>query len=135
MALTETALVKFKIKDKPYTVNDMDGLSIHITPNGTKSWHFRFSWQGKQPRISLGTYPTLSLKEARTKRDAMHALIANGIDPRAQKAKAKSIVESKQPTFKEFIPEWKELKFKKLGFADPTHVQISDRIGYYGTRY
>jgi len=37
--------------------NNDDGLSLCVAPCGGKYWHFRFSWQGKLPRISLGTYP------------------------------------------------------------------------------
>ena len=127
--LTDTTLNKLKVKSSPYSVNDMNGLSIYITPKGKKSWYFRYRKEGTPCKLSLGAYPALSLKEARIKRDAMHALLANGIDPRTQKTKSKSIPESKQPTFKAFIPEWKELKFKKLGFSDPnrrnsTQIQI-----------
>jgi len=52
--------------DKPYALADFDGLFLNISPNGTKAWHFRFSWAGKRERISFGTYPVLSLKEAVT---------------------------------------------------------------------
>jgi hypothetical protein len=49
---------------------------------GAKCGHFRFSWADKQPRISLGTYPEISLRDARALRDAARALVARGIDPR-----------------------------------------------------
>ncbi|WP_458127682.1 Arm DNA-binding domain-containing protein [Pseudomonas sp. Z2-11] len=40
---------------------------------GTKSWQFRFSWAGKQPRISLGIYPEIGLRHARALRDIQGA--------------------------------------------------------------
>ncbi|WP_371300545.1 Arm DNA-binding domain-containing protein [Pseudomonas lundensis] len=46
-------------RTKHYTLPDYDGLA------GAKCWHFRFSWAGKPPRISLGTYPGISLRDAR----------------------------------------------------------------------
>ncbi|WP_420919779.1 Arm DNA-binding domain-containing protein [Pectobacterium brasiliense] len=36
-----------------------------MPPSGRKSWHFRYYWLGKQKRLSLGTYPKVSLQEAR----------------------------------------------------------------------
>ncbi|WP_371317494.1 Arm DNA-binding domain-containing protein [Pseudomonas gingeri] len=50
-----------------------------------KCWHFRFSWADKQPRISLGTYPEISLRYARVLRDVARGLISRGIDPRAHR--------------------------------------------------
>jgi hypothetical protein len=67
---------------KNYTLPDFDGLALFVNTKGTKSWHFRFSWAGKQPRISLGTYPEIGLRDARVLRDIARALVAKGIDPR-----------------------------------------------------
>jgi hypothetical protein len=64
MPLTDTAVRQAKPRDKDFTLSDLDGLSLFVAANGKKSWHFRFSWHGKQPRISLGTYPEITLREA-----------------------------------------------------------------------
>ena len=120
MALTEVTLRNLKPKVKPYTVNDFDGLCICVDPIGSKFWHFRFSWQGKQPRISLGKYPEVSLKEARLRRDEYRSLVANGIDPRLQKRRTIQAEDGKKElTFGMFVPKWVELKFKKLGEDAP----------------
>ena len=55
MPLTDTAVRQGTPADKDFTITDGSGLSLFIATNGTKSWHFRFSWHGKQPRMSLGT--------------------------------------------------------------------------------
>ncbi|WP_392560369.1 tyrosine-type recombinase/integrase [Orbus mooreae] len=132
MALTEIAVRNAKPKQKRYTLNDDEGLSLCVAPCGGKYWHFRFSWQGKQPRISLGTYPDLSLKEARLKRDDYRLDIAKGIDPRPEhRRNAQANIEMTDEegyethhktslTLEMFIPRWKALKFKKLGIDDPT---------------
>lgn len=119
MALTEVTLRNLKPQSKTYTVNDFDGLSVCVDPNGSKLWHFRFSWQGKQPRISLGKYPEVGLKQARVKRDEYRSLIANGIDPRLQKRRVEQAGGEKKLTFEMFVPKWVELKFKKLGEDAP----------------
>ena len=85
MVLTSTAIRHAKPRAKNDTLPDFDGLALFVNTKGTKSWHFRFSWAGKQPRISLGTYPEIGLRDARVLRDIARALIAKGIDPRDQR--------------------------------------------------
>ena len=82
MALTDTAVRHAKPRAKDYTLPDYDGLALFVNTKGAKCWHFRFSWAGKQPRISIGTYPEISLRDARALRDVARALVARGIDPR-----------------------------------------------------
>jgi hypothetical protein len=83
MPLTDTAVRNAKHYGKNYTLKDMDGLCLFIGAKGGKSWHFRFYWLGRQVRISLGSYPEISLKGARLARDQARAFVAQGIDPRA----------------------------------------------------
>ncbi len=81
MPLTDVAIRQAKATGKDYTLGDFDGLSLGISAEGGKSWHFRYSWQGQRKRMSLGTYPEVSLREARALRDEAHALLAKGINP------------------------------------------------------
>lgn len=77
MALTDTAIRMAKPANKNYSLNDCDGLSLFVGANGAKHWYLRFSWHGgKQLRISFGTYPDVSLKQARQLRDEARALVA-----------------------------------------------------------
>ncbi|RUS65996.1 Prophage integrase IntS [Saezia sanguinis] len=132
MALTDTVVKQARPKNKPYLINDLNGLALYVAGNGNKQWHFRFSWQGKQQRISLGRYPALTLKQARNLRDEAHEQIAVGIDPRySRKREAISHGDNTQGliTFREFAEVWKAFKFFKLGTHDPknrqgTRVQI-----------
>lgn len=64
MALTDVAVRQARPTGKDYTLPDFDGLSLAISAKGGKSWHFRYYWAAKQKRMSLGTYPTVSLREA-----------------------------------------------------------------------
>lgn len=106
MPLTDTAIRQAKPQEKPYTLADGDGLSLHVSPNGTKSWHFRYYWAGKQLRISFGTYPELTLKDARERRDAARANVAKGIDPRV----ARVIHQPERLLFRQVAAEWHEFK-------------------------
>lgn len=85
MALTDSAVRQARPARKDYTLNDTLGLSLFVPVSGAKRWYFRFSWAGKQARISLGAYPDISLKDARALRDGARELVAKGVDPRAHR--------------------------------------------------
>lgn len=71
MSLTEIKVRQAKPKEKIYFLADDDGLSLKVEPNGRKSWSYRYSLAGtnKRPRMKLGEYPVMSLKEARSVRE------------------------------------------------------------------
>ncbi|MHC8400738.1 Arm DNA-binding domain-containing protein [Pseudomonas sp. MDT1-17] len=71
MALTDTAVRQAKPRAKNYTLPDYDGLALFVITKGAKCWHFRFSWADKQPRMSLGTYPEIGLRDARALREIL----------------------------------------------------------------
>jgi len=103
MPLSDTAIRNAKPKGKPYKLADGAGLVLLINPNGSRWWRFRYRYDGKEKMLSLGVYPDVSLKEAREKRDEARKLIAQGIDPSAQK-KATKCAESE--TFEAIAREW-----------------------------
>ncbi|WP_097303862.1 tyrosine-type recombinase/integrase [Pseudomonas chlororaphis] len=118
MALTDTAVRQSKPKDKDYTMSDTDGLSLFVAVSGTKSWHFRFSWHGKQPRYSLGTYPEITLKEARELRDQARSLVAKGIDPRDERRQAQVQAGIKvENTFEVVAHRWYAFKLPRWAKA------------------
>lgn len=127
MALTDTAARQAKPRDKAYTLPDSLGLSLFVAPSGIKSWHFRFTWLGKQVRISFGTYPDTGLKEARAQRDEAREDIARGIDPReARKDKKAGLIEANSRTFRKIYDEW--LAFRKGNISPGTYRIISNAM-------
>ena len=80
--LTNTEVDKSKPKDKEYTLSDGNNLFLLILPSGVKSWRFNYSrpHTKKRTKISLGTYPAVSLAEARAIREEYRALLAKDID-------------------------------------------------------
>ncbi|KAF1687351.1 integrase [Pseudoxanthomonas broegbernensis] len=80
MPLTDIAVRQARATGKAYTLGDGRGMALNVAANGSKNWHFRYRWLGKQRRMSLGTYPEVSLKEARTRREAARALVARGVN-------------------------------------------------------
>ena len=119
MALTDTAARQAKPKDKAYTLADTLGLTLYVAPNGVKSWHFRFTWLGKQARISLGMYPELGLKEARARRDEAREQVASGVDPReARKEAQRELEDAHGKTFRRIYEEW--IAFRRGSLSEGT---------------
>jgi integrase len=108
MALTNTNIQNAKPAEKPYKIYDTDGLFVQITPAGGKWWRFKYRFEGKEKLLSLGTYPEVSLKQARDKRDDARKLLANEqIDPsdKRQKIKAEKKLSSEN-SFELVAREW-----------------------------
>jgi integrase len=74
-----------KGRAKPYLLTDGDGLHLMVTPSGSKLWRLRYRFRGKQNIISLGSFPAVSLADARGKRSDAQKLIASGVDPSQQR--------------------------------------------------
>lgn len=75
MALSDMAVRRAKGTGKAYALHDTLGLYLAVTPNGGKSWHFRYYWLNNRKRMSFGTYPEVSLLQARALRDKARALV------------------------------------------------------------
>jgi integrase len=124
MALTDTAVRQAKATGAAYTLGDMDGLSLAVSPQGGKSWHFRYYWCGKQKRMSLGTYPEISLREARQARDEARALLARGINPHThRKQKRQAVLLASENTFEAVFNSWIEHHGQEIK-TDSTHAGI-----------
>jgi len=82
--LTNTEVKQAKSKDKEFNLVDGDGLALRVKPNGSKLWVFNYFRPYTKIRTSLsfGSYPTLSLADARSKRNAARELLAKDIDPK-----------------------------------------------------
>jgi integrase len=89
MTLTCTECRNAQSRTKPYKLKDNDGLYLEVSPNRRKRWRFRYTFNGKENRIAFGKYPTVTLAEAREKRDSNLKLLSQGIDPSAEKKKQK----------------------------------------------
>ncbi|MEL7630285.1 integrase arm-type DNA-binding domain-containing protein [Pectobacterium aroidearum] len=109
MALSDMAVRQARATGKAYTLGDIDGLSLAVTDMGGRSWHFRYSWAGKQKRMSLGTYPEVGLREARTLRDQARVLLAKGINPKLDRKHKRQFVRlADEHTFKAVFLQWVE---------------------------
>jgi integrase len=96
-----------KPRAEPYKLADERGMYLLVKPNGSRWWRFdyRRPLTRKRNTLSLGTYPDVSLKNARAKRDEARAMVAEGIDPGEQR-KAAAIAGA--DTFEAVAREWFE---------------------------
>ena len=107
MPLTATAIRKAKPREKPRKLYDSRGLYLEIAPRGTKAWRFKYRFDGKEKRISMGIFPEVSLKLARQRRDEARKLLARDIDPSAyRKARKRSRREAARNSFEAVATEW-----------------------------
>ncbi|MBN8492755.1 MAG: integrase arm-type DNA-binding domain-containing protein [Burkholderiales bacterium] len=107
MPLSDTAIRKAKPADKIQRLFDGGGLYLEITPAGSKLWRQKYRIAGKEKRLAHGTYPEVSLAEARARREAARKLLANGIDPGEQKKAEKAAGEERAANnFEAVAREW-----------------------------
>ena len=66
---------------KPRKLSDGHGLNLEIRKDG-KFWYYAFRHMGKQLKLNLGPYPSVSIDEAREMHEQAWALVRNGDDPR-----------------------------------------------------
>lgn len=89
MPLTDAAVRAAKPREKAHKIFDAEGLYLEVSPAGGKWWRLKYRWAGKEKRLSLGTYPAVSLLEARHRRDETRRMLAGGVDPSAKRREAK----------------------------------------------
>lgn len=83
--LTDTKLKALKPRDRVYIVTDSRGLYVEVFPTGGVIWRCRYRLNGKQEKVTIGKYPSLTLKDARVKRDELMQLAARGKSPAKEK--------------------------------------------------
>ncbi|MBB3947039.1 integrase [Rhizobium skierniewicense] len=107
--LTDTAIKKAKARDKAYKLADTNGLHLFVATSGSKSWRYRYYFADKEKLLVLGSYPDVSLVDARRLRDDARKLLKDGKDPSALK-KLEKVIGRKQAgeTFQALAEEWHE---------------------------
>lgn len=109
MPLTDTALRNAKPKDKPYKLLDSKGLVLLIHPSGSKYWRLRYYFGLKEKTLALGTYPVVTLAEARELQVEARKLLQAGKDPSEErKAEKREAHLHAENTFKAVAEEWRQ---------------------------
>lgn len=133
--LTDTAIRKAKPKDKPYKVSDSQGLYLLVNPRGSKLWRVKYRINGVERKLAIGSYPEITLVEARSARDAARRQLAHSIDPNFVKRQAR--IEAGIRASNSFSNVAQELIEKKTreGLAEPTLAKMRWFVKLLGTDF
>jgi integrase len=135
--LTELAIKSAKPREKKYKLSDSEGLYLEIATSGGKHWRVKYRHDGKEKVLSIGSYPAISLKMARTMRDEAKALLSQGIDPSTAKkeAKAEQIsqsihlqqqAEKEALTFEKLFYQWYDTRTHE--WSDTHSTKVMQRV-------
>ncbi|MBV8342485.1 MAG: DUF4102 domain-containing protein, partial [Gammaproteobacteria bacterium] len=110
-----------KPQEKPYKLFDGGGLYLLITPEGGRYWRLKYRFGGRERGLGLGVYIDAATGEvrvplvlARKRREEARQLLAEGIDPSAQRQSEKV---KKLFTFEAVAREWFGLQAAKMARA------------------
>ncbi|WP_273843343.1 tyrosine-type recombinase/integrase [Providencia rettgeri] len=138
MKLTVKQIDSSKSKEKDYKLSDGGGLYLLVKTNGGKYWRLKYRIDGKEKLLAIGIYPTVTLADARRKRDDAKRLLADGIDPNQQRKEQKqaSKIDSVN-IFKNIALEWYEGRKDRwsVGYRDDMMDAFEkDVFPYIGNR-
>jgi Phage integrase central domain/Arm DNA-binding domain len=115
--LKDVEVKKAKALERPYKLFDGGGMFLYVTPRGNKVWRWRYRFQGKYQQMSLGSYPEVTLQEARLKHQAQEKILHGGRNPMEVRKEGKrssstlleanSVVKSFTEIEKEWFEHWK----------------------------
>jgi hypothetical protein len=124
MPLSEFTIRHARATGKNYTLSDFDGLSLMVTAIGNKRWLFRYYWEVRQQRMSFGTHPEVSLKQARKRRDEARKLIAQNINPRDHRKQQR--IEAEAEVKQTFLAVYNErFDFRRLSLKEGCQSTLS----------
>lgn len=122
--LTDSQVKNAKPKDKPYKLPDGERLYLLVNPDGGKYWRLDYTRPAtkKSNTLSLGSYPEISLSEARARRQAARSNLAHGLDPSdVKKTEARKVKMEAENTFKAVAMEWFEKQKYSASTIERTH--------------
>lgn len=127
MKLTDSSIkARSKPAEKQFKLFDGEGLFLLVKPNGRRYWRLSYRQAGKSKTFALGVYPQITLKEARIAKDGARKLIAQGIDPVAQRRSDEAAEQAQAITLKHAACEWLELK--RPEWVPDHHSKVVSRI-------
>lgn len=133
--LTDTAIRKAKPSDKPIKLSDGGGMYLLMKSDGGRYWRMDYRYEGKRKTLALGVYPSLSLADARQRRDSARRLLAQGRDPGAEKKAAKlekaAAAAIAVETFEKVAREWMTWREKRGETSAATATKDQWRLESY----
>ena len=105
--LNDIKIKTAKPAEKDYKLSDEKGLYLFVKTTGSKLWRAAYRFDGKQKTLSLGTYPVVTLADARAKHLEARKLLDRGVDPSEVKKNAKTArIDALANSFEAVAREW-----------------------------
>ncbi len=123
MPLTDTQVRRAQPAEKDYKLADSGGLYLFVTTKGFKSWRLKYRFGGKEKRLIVGSYPAVSLAQAREERDAARRQLRSDKDPATERRKGKMAAHAAADATFEVValrwheaqkPRWSPVQIKKV---------------------
>ena len=128
----EVKALNFSNDGNKNSLNDGAGLRIVVKHDNTKVWKFIYTFQGMRKDTTFGTFPKVTLTEARKKAKEFRKLIGNDIDPLENKKKQKQLQEEskkqKQHQIHIIVNRYFELQQHNKGLAEITVKKTNERL-------
>lgn len=139
--LTDVDVRNAKAGEAAYKLADSGGLHLHVSTSGHRSWRCKYRFGGKEKLLTLGSYPQMSLKQARAGRDDAKRLLREGRDPSLERQKLQHRQQaSAVTTFEGVARDWHGImkgQWAKVHAYDVIHSlerDIFPSIGSYPIR-
>lgn len=130
MPLNDTYIRSLKPDLKPRKYFDGGGLFLFIPTSGSKLWRMAYRFNGKSKLLSFGEYPTVSLREARARREEAKQLIAKDIDPSEHKREVRQAkIDAERNSFENIAREWH--KTRMVDFSEKHQGTVMYRLETY----
>ena len=114
--MAKLTALSVKTINKPGRFGDGNGLYLHVASSGTKSWVQRIVINDKRRDIGLGSYPTVTLAQARSLAASNRSSVSEGRDPLSEKREAKEAVRNPSPS----VPTFAEAAVRVIDLRRPT---------------
>lgn len=131
---TDKQIKALKARGARYAVWEGGGFGVRVTPRGMKSWIWLYRYHGKPRRMTLGTYPSMGLRDARVVLATAQKDLERGEDPGATAVKQRS-AERLAETVSELIDQYlKRHASKKRSGDEDKRILNKDVRPSWGTR-
>lgn len=128
--LADVKVSKAKPKEKDYMLFDGGGLYLLVTTSGGKLWRFKYRFDGQERRLAFGSYPDVSIADARQRREDARKMLANGVDPAAaKKAAQEAAAQAVASTFEKVAADW--FAKRRPEWVESHAVSVKGRLDNY----
>jgi Arm DNA-binding domain len=120
-ALKPAAIDKAKPHATDYSLTDGGGLYVEVLPSGSKVWRYKYHRQGKREKVTIGPYPSIGVKAARDRHEALRGQLHSGESPAQAKRRdqvERRAAEARAVDFRTVARRWMEetLFYRSAGY-------------------